>query len=69
MFVAVLVACSLHQCYRLGLYSKQEYATKEECLDSFSFIALTRHPPNTSVRVRCMSKEEWLLLPVYPKKS
>ena len=69
MFVAVLIACSLQHCYRMGLYSHTEFATKEDCLNAFSFIAVMRDPPDTHLHVRCLSKKEWLMLPEFPRKN
>jgi len=68
MYVAVLVACTLHQCYRMGMYSPREYPTRQKCEAAFGFIATTLHPWGTSLRVQCLSEKEWKMLPQYPNK-
>lgn len=68
MFVAALVACSLPTCYRMGLYSTQEFPTKEACEKAFSFIAVTHIPRETRLHVLCMKKAEYELLPRYKNR-
>lgn len=66
MYFAVLVACSLHQCYRLGVYSQHEFATREACSDAFSFIATSLYP--RELHVLCMTREEMKALPEYRQR-
>lgn len=69
MYVAVLLACTLHQCYSMGLYSKMEFATQEKCVASFGFVATTMHPGNKTLRVECMTKKDWKSLPEFPRTA
>lgn len=64
MYFAILVACSLHQCYRLGIYSHREFPTREACSNEFAFIT-TKQP---TLHVLCMTPEEWKALPEYHRR-
>lgn len=66
LYLLVILVCQGNDCYQHRLYSKTEYATKEECQQQP--IILERFASNFDrLEVACMTPEEWAAVPVYEK--
>lgn len=73
-YFAVLVACTLHQCYRMGIYSQRPFATREACVATFSYVATGLSPSKLfplepTLHVLCMTPDEWKQLPEYRRRT